>query len=346
MRHATRRNAFTLIELLVVVAIIALLISILLPSLQGAREQARKSACLANLKSLGTACSAYASEDKKELFIPIHHRHVFTGTRPSPWIVRTAEWFIVGGRSAIDPFQTPSGDQNIGEINGVESEYIARRRPLNRYVYADTYSSDSKKMEVFHCPSDSGYPDPGEAPYTPPAPIGIDDAPPQCGGKPCYNIFGNSYRASLFCYLSDNFAFAIGPWGKSISKLPATSRLIAFGEPTFFNMIGLDNGQTNPDPVIAMGWHRKVMTDNILFCDGSAKPTLAAGRQSVDQATALTMGISTAGARSLISRGPTWQFDTYPTPGAQIRGAIPPGATWNGMSQREWPLVGRTSLQQ
>ncbi|HUO09939.1 MAG TPA: prepilin-type N-terminal cleavage/methylation domain-containing protein [Phycisphaerae bacterium] len=53
------RNGFTLIELLVVVAIIALLIAILLPSLGKAREQARASTCLANLKSLGQADTVY-----------------------------------------------------------------------------------------------------------------------------------------------------------------------------------------------------------------------------------------------------------------------------------------------
>jgi prepilin-type N-terminal cleavage/methylation domain-containing protein len=57
-----RRRAFTLIELLVVVAIIALLVAILLPSLSKAREQARRSACAANLHSVGQAISIYASQ--------------------------------------------------------------------------------------------------------------------------------------------------------------------------------------------------------------------------------------------------------------------------------------------
>ena len=74
MRRDSRKTsaAFTLIELLVVVAIIALLISILLPSLQRAREQAKSVKCLSNLKMLGQGVITYASECNDGLPGPLH----------------------------------------------------------------------------------------------------------------------------------------------------------------------------------------------------------------------------------------------------------------------------------
>jgi len=59
-----RRGGFTLIELLVVMAIIALLLSILLPSLSQARGSAMATVCLSNLKNLATAQHAYQSEER------------------------------------------------------------------------------------------------------------------------------------------------------------------------------------------------------------------------------------------------------------------------------------------
>ena len=62
-RPFLRRGGFTLIELLVVVAIIALLVSILLPSLQQARELARRAVCAANSHQIAMAQVMYAQDN-------------------------------------------------------------------------------------------------------------------------------------------------------------------------------------------------------------------------------------------------------------------------------------------
>ena len=62
-----QRSGFTLVELLVVVGIIALLIALLFPVFSRAREQARRTKCLSNLRTIGQAMFVYANNNRDRL---------------------------------------------------------------------------------------------------------------------------------------------------------------------------------------------------------------------------------------------------------------------------------------
>jgi prepilin-type N-terminal cleavage/methylation domain-containing protein len=70
MKARPRSLGFTLVELLVVIAIIGILVALLLPAIQSAREAARRAQCMNNLKNLALAVQNY--EDAKKELPPIY----------------------------------------------------------------------------------------------------------------------------------------------------------------------------------------------------------------------------------------------------------------------------------
>ena len=343
MRMGSKRTAFTLIELLVVVAIIALLLSILLPSLSGAREQGKKAKCLANLKNLGASMYQYSTDDKAEQLIPIHMRMVSAGT--PYWLWRTVNWFAWGGNSGKKVFrESPDAGFILDDTsNGLEGqvfpEYAGYRRPLNVYMDIDVGGYEDRqeqRLEQFECPSDTGYPDD----------INIDDAPRANAERSCYETMGNSYRASLAMTSLVSMggrqpsapALSVSAWGHRASTLVDTGNMALAGEPTFFNMIGRDDdeaGEISPE-VPVYGWHKRKLMDNVLFCDASARLTKAERELELLDDDANKMGVDPL-SRALITRASTYRLDCYPIGGAVIFGAEElagrlgrPGWPWRG----------------
>ena len=134
-----KQKGFTLVELLVVIGIIAVLISILLPSLTRAREAAQRTACLSNLRTVGQMFLLYAQSNKDQIplgtikqryqeayWVRLSNRFPTWGPLYKAGLMKSPEAFYCP--SAVDPFHVYNGTQNVWqpEIGNVRGGYYIR----------------------------------------------------------------------------------------------------------------------------------------------------------------------------------------------------------------------------
>lgn len=162
-----RRRGLTLVELLVVVAILALLVALLLPTLSRAREQAKIVACGSQLRQIGIAWQSYLVESNGTF--PSYHN--------AQGRVRNIQWYY-GGRHPSESNHGPSG------------VFMADERPLNPYLGAKI--RNERRVRIFRCPSDG-----------PIVPVVAGRSSPT-QGRPTYQWHGNSYMANSHLFFDDD----------------------------------------------------------------------------------------------------------------------------------------------
>lgn len=127
-------KGFTLIELLVVIAVIAILMAILLPALQVAKETASGAVCLGNHKNLLAGWIMYADDNNGVLMC--NGACYDTADDNSPWVHRPKD--ITGNNLAYNP--APATITNQDRFRGIQAG------TMWKYV---------KDVDVYHCPGDN-----------------------------------------------------------------------------------------------------------------------------------------------------------------------------------------------
>lgn len=120
--HALSSHGFTLIELLVVIAVIAILASMLMPALAGAKANAQRTQCTGNLKQLGITQRLYSDDNRDYMAEPGWDNGSFGF--PKGWLYNPNAAAGGGNGSAIpDPFNSPF--KNEGEAQSYNGLYYS-----------------------------------------------------------------------------------------------------------------------------------------------------------------------------------------------------------------------------
>ena len=130
--QAKKRDAFTLIELLVVIAIIAILAAILFPVFARARENARRTSCLSNMKQIGLGALQYAQDYDEKWMTGLHDgaESFFPSGVPVTWDLELQPY--LKSTQVLTCPSDPGGAMDLPGFGRVRRSYAMSEYSLNR----------------------------------------------------------------------------------------------------------------------------------------------------------------------------------------------------------------------
>jgi hypothetical protein len=230
-----------------------------------------------------------------------------------------------------------------------DGPWSARNRPLNKHIYTgELIGEEAKNLRLFHCASDTGYPENNT----------FRDCPNPARGIPTYDLMGTSYRtnpAGFFYYRGGSFS--VGAQGHTMSVIPEPAQVMMYCEPLFYSFTIDDWVDPNAIP---RGWHNRIREDNVAYVDGSARSTPAGELVEWTDDALEAMGVAACVRNNgswdpyyFLRRGYSWRTDTYPAAGARMHCYTTSGNdnTWTFTGQTHclldgWPGQGYTDVAQ